>query len=185
MLELSLPIPNTILRRETATIVRRSYPPYGLASPTISERSLGYSKISIRRLSVRPSSVSLLATGLVSAKPTASRLSRFTPPRSMKNRTTFVARAVDNSQFVGNFSRSFTPIGTLSVCPSIRICLRSKGCPLRRFGTSHSDSLVTNATTSGELLRDQADSQDRVHSPRTTIFILPCDNLDAAQSEML
>lgn len=55
MLELSLPIPNAILRRETATIVRRSYPPYGLASPTISERSLGYSKISIRRLSVRPS----------------------------------------------------------------------------------------------------------------------------------
>ena len=146
-------------------------------SDTARFRSAGYP-------SVRPSSVSLLATGLVSAKPTASSLSRFTPPRSMKNRTTFVARAVDNSQFVGNFSRSFTPIGTLSVCPSIRICLRSKGCPLRRFGTSHSNSLVTNATTSGELLRDQADSQDRDHSPRTTIFILPCDNLEAAQSEM-
>ena len=110
----------TIPRLETVTIVRRSY---GFTSPTTWERSLGYSTISIRRFSVRPSSVSLLATGLVSAKPTASRLSRLTPPRSMKNRTTFVARAVDNSQFVGNLSRIFTPIGTLSVCPSIRICL--------------------------------------------------------------
>src|SRR5262245_18430664 len=51
----------------------KKYPPlgaYGLISSTTLERLLGYSTIWIRRLFVCPASVSLPATGLISAKPT-------------------------------------------------------------------------------------------------------------------
>src|SRR2546426_5256120 len=59
-------------------------PAHGLSWLAISDRSFGYSAISMRRFAVRPSSVSLPASGLVSAYPTANRLARSTPPSSIR-----------------------------------------------------------------------------------------------------
>src|SRR5665213_2245983 len=72
-----------------------------------------------RRLCWRPSAVSLLAIGLLSAKPTARSRAGATP-LAANRRTTELARAPDNSQFDGYTG---VLIGRLSVCPSMWMTL--------------------------------------------------------------
>src|SRR5437762_6216039 len=79
---------------------------------------------STRRFAPRPSGVLFEATGRYSPYPTAERRCGGTFPFEIRYCNTYVARAVDSSQFEGNWA---VWIGVLSVCPSTRR-LYPNGC---------------------------------------------------------
>lgn len=81
----------------------------------------------------RPSSVWFEARGSVEACPTAwNREESYSGARSCRKRTADAARAVDSSQFDGNFR---VPIGRSSVCPDTTTDPTSR---LSRFASSRS-----------------------------------------------